>query len=148
MNIRYDLAQLKDVDLLLQLINEFCELDNHSFDRAKAHKTVSNLIQNKSYGRIWLIVAGDRPVGYAVITLGYSLEYHGCDAFVDEIYLRESYRGQGIGTQTFAFLEAECQQLGLNALHLEVMPDNRKAYEFYRKLGYLDRQSSLLSKWL
>ncbi|MBE7384102.1 MAG: GNAT family N-acetyltransferase [Leptolyngbya sp. SIO1E4] len=148
MNARYKLAQLKDLDLLLQLVEEFYEFDHHSFDHDKAHKALSDLIKNEGYGRIWLILVGDRPAGYVAITLGYSLEYQGRDAFVDEIFLREAYRGQGIGTQTFAFLEAECQKLGVNALHLEVMLENRKAYDFYRKLKYVDRQSSLLTKWL
>ncbi|MEM9007131.1 MAG: GNAT family N-acetyltransferase [Cyanobacteria bacterium P01_F01_bin.86] len=147
MHIRYDLAQNQHLDLLMQLVSEFCEFDNHLFESDNARQAISDLINNEAYGRIWLVMAEDAPAGYVVITLGYSLEYHGRDAFVDEIFLREPYRGQGIGTQTFAFLEAECQKLGVNALHLEVMPENQKAYGFYCKLGYRDRQSALLTKW-
>lgn len=148
MDIRFNLAQTKDLDLITQLIKEFCEFDNHHFDPDKARKAVEGLIENEVYGRIWLVMVNGAVAGYTAITLGYSLEYHGRDAFVDEIFLRESYRGKGIGTQTFAFLEAACRQLEVNAVHLEVMPENRTAYDFYRKLGYADRQSSFLTKWL
>ena len=148
MDIRFNLAQTKDLELVVQLVQEFCEFDDHHFDPAKARKAVIGLIENEAYGRLWVIMADDTVAGYTALTLGYSLEYHGLGAFVDEIFLREPYRGKGIGTQTFAFLEAECQKLGVNALHLEVMPDNRKAYDFYCKLGYADRKSSLLTKWL
>jgi GNAT superfamily N-acetyltransferase len=39
-------------------------------------------------------------VGYIVLTFGYSLEYLGRDAFIDEFYLRESYRGRRWGRRT------------------------------------------------
>ena len=42
-------------------------------------------------------------VGYLVLTLGYSLEYGGRDAFIDEVYIRSSYRGRGIGTAALTF---------------------------------------------
>jgi GNAT superfamily N-acetyltransferase len=48
---------------------------------------------------------GDETIGYIVLTLGDSLEYHGRDAFVDEIYIRESHRGKGIGAQAIKFVE-------------------------------------------
>jgi GNAT superfamily N-acetyltransferase len=67
---------------------------------------------------------------------------------VDEIYLRAPYRGQGIGTQTFAFIETTCRTLGINALHLEVMHENTKAADFYHRLGYTGRDSQFLHKWL
>jgi hypothetical protein len=38
-------------------------------------------------------------VGCVVLTLGYSLELLGRDAFIDEFYLREVYRGRGWGRQ-------------------------------------------------
>lgn len=148
MNIRYIPAFATDLERLMPLVKQFCEQDNHVFVPEKAHQAIKDLIENEGYGRIWLIVVDGAPAGYAVITFGYSLEYHGRDAFVDEIFLREPYRGKGIGTQTFAFLEAECRKLDVRALHLEVMSENQRAYALYRKLGYADRQSSLLTKWL
>ncbi|MGF1522154.1 MAG: GNAT family N-acetyltransferase [Leptolyngbyaceae cyanobacterium] len=148
MNIRYELAKSHHIDLLMQLVEEFYEFDGHPFIPDKARAAIAGLIENPAYGRIWLVMVEDTPVGYVAITIGYSLEYHGLGGFVDEIFLREPYRGQGIGCQTFDFMEAECRKLGLNVLHLEVMPENQKAYAFYCKQGYVDRQSSLLSKWL
>lgn len=148
MNICYECAHPRHLDLVLQLVQEFCEFDNHEFNPDKARLAIDDLLVNDAYGRIWLIMVDDAVAGYAVVTLGYSLEYHGCDAFVDEIFLRQPFRGRGIGRQTFSFMEAECQKLGVKALHLEVMPENHIAYKFYRNLGYVDRQSALLTKWL
>lgn len=148
MNIRYRRADMLNLDRLLVLVSEFYAFEHLVFDLAKARKVLTDLIQNEEYGRIWLIMLDDVLIGYVVITLGYSVEYHGCDAFVDELFLREPYRGQGVGTQTLTFLEVECRQLKVKALHLEVLPENRRAYDLYHRLGYIDRQSSLLTKRL
>jgi len=157
MDIRYDRAGLADLDRLVQFIEVFYDLDGievfydldgHAFDPAIARRAFTELIEQESYGRVWLIRLAEVAAGYVVVTFGYSLEYHGRDAIVDELYLAPDYRGQGIGTQTLQFVEAECRQLGIHALHLEVMADNAKARRLYQKLGYRSRPSTFLHKWL
>jgi ribosomal protein S18 acetylase RimI-like enzyme len=81
-----------------------------------------------------------------VLAFGYSLEYRGRDAFVDEIYIRASHRRRGIGTLTFAFLEQACRELGVRALHLEVEHHNTAARQFYRKLGFYDQERHLMTR--
>ena len=47
--------------------------------------------------RAWLIREGGRVVGYAVLGLGFGIEYGGADAFVDDLYLVPEARGRGLG---------------------------------------------------
>ena len=63
------------------------------------------LLRDASLGLAWLILDGDAAVGYIVLCFGYSLEWLGRDAFVDEFYLREEYRGRGWGRTTMEFVE-------------------------------------------
>lgn len=148
MEICHRLAELKDLPLLCQLMEAFYTLDGHDFQAETAQRVLKGIIENDTYGRLWVITADGLAIGYVAVTLGYSLEYGGRDAFVDEIFLQQAYRGQGIGAQTFAFVEAECRALAVRALHLEVMPENTRAYALYGKLGYRDRHSALLTKRL
>ena len=97
---------------------------------------------------MWLIKAGDEAIGYVALTLGYSLEYHGRDAFIDEIYIRESHRGKGAGARPIKFVEAACRSLEVQALHLEVERANIKARAFYHKVGFEDHDRYLLTKWI
>ncbi|MFN8454660.1 MAG: GNAT family N-acetyltransferase [Anaerolineae bacterium] len=87
-------------------------------------------------------------MGYMVLTLGYSLSYGGRDAFVDEIFIRESRRGQGISRQAFAFMEAWGRQHGLKALHLEVERANHRARAVYQALGFEAQEQYLMTCWL
>ncbi len=52
----------------------------------KKHRwAVEKLVENPAIGRLWLVMVGHDVVGYLVLTLGYSLEMGGLDAFLDDI---------------------------------------------------------------
>ncbi|HKV80103.1 MAG TPA: GNAT family N-acetyltransferase, partial [Candidatus Sulfotelmatobacter sp.] len=120
----------------------------HGYDRAKARVALIELLQNPSLGCAWLILDRDTPVGYAVLCFGYSLEWLGRDAFVDEFYLREEYRGRGWGKKSMAFVEDAARGLGVRTLHLEVMEGNSAALHLYERIGFHKHQSTILSKWI
>lgn len=134
-DIQFRQASIAHLDLLLDLMSDFYA-NTMPFIPAVARSAMSAILQNESYGLVWLIQREQTTVGYVVLTLGYSLEYGGRDAFVDELYLQPSDRNQGIGTQTLQFLEKTCRQLDIKALHLEVERDNPKAKALYDRLGF------------
>jgi GNAT superfamily N-acetyltransferase len=108
---------------------------------------VERLVVEDGLGQIWLIQAASRPVGYMAVTFSYSLEFHGRDALLDELYLRDPYR-QDLGVPTLKFAQAWSRSLGVNALHVEVERDNSPAQAFYRAVGFMDDDSYLMTKWL
>ncbi|BBD58381.1 putative acetyltransferase [Nostoc sp. HK-01] len=146
MNINYQKAAISDLTILLELVEEFHETENLPFDKNSDRNVLIELLRNESFGQIWLILQEDEVIGYIVLTLGYSLEYRGRDAFVDEFYLRPKHRGQGIGTQTLIFAEEICHNLGVQALHLEVDFENIKAQKLYHRVGYQKHARFLMTK--
>jgi len=46
------------------------------------------------------------------------------------------------------FVEEAARELGIRALHLEVMKGNVAAMHLYRKLGFKPHSSRFLSKWI
>lgn len=129
-------------------MREYYEFDHLTFDETVARRALEEMISNEAFGRIWLIYYADETVGYVVLTLGYSLEYGGRDAFIDEVYIRESHRGKGIGPAAIAYAEEQCRLLGVRALHLEVEHANTNAYGVYRKVGFVDHERYMMTKLL
>lgn len=148
MKINFRLAENSDIDILIPLMRALYRHDNLPFHEAAHRQALSTLIHNRDWGEVWLIFHETDIAGYLVLALGYSLEYRGRDAILDEIYIREELRGLGIGKRAIEFAEERCRSLGVQALHLEVERANTRAQNFYRKTGFKDHDRYLLTKWI
>lgn len=146
MTVNYRVAAIADLTLLLELVQEFHKTEKLAFDEKLDRDVLANFLADASLGQLWLIQQEDEAIGYIILTLGYSLEYRGRDAFIDEFYIRPNYRGQGIGSQTLAFVEDACRVLGVQALHLEVDFENPDAQRLYRRVGYQRHNRFLMTK--
>ena len=145
---QFRIAMESDAGTLLRFMREYYAFDGHGFDEPKAHVALMALLRDQSMGRAWLILDGAGAVGYVVLCFGYSLEWLGRDAFVDEFYMLEEYRRRGWGRKTMEFVEEAARAAGVRTLHLEVVRTNTAALEVYRKLGFVEHDSTFLSKWV
>jgi ribosomal protein S18 acetylase RimI-like enzyme len=144
----FEPATSNEIEMLVAMMRELYAYDGLAFDEAIARRALMGLIDNETFGRVFLIRLGNEFAGYAVLTFGYSLEFHGRDAFVDELYLRDEYRERGIGKRALQLLTEVCADEGVNALHLEVERENTSAQAVYRKFGFEDHDRYLMTKWL
>ena len=144
----FRVATESDADTLLGFMQAYYAYDGHAFDRHKAQSALSTLLRNANLGLAWLIFDGEIAAGYIVICFGYSLEWLGRDAFVDEFYLSEPYRGRGWGRRTMEFVEDASRKLGVTTIHLEVVRQNGTALQVYSKLGFKEHPSTFMSKWI
>jgi diamine N-acetyltransferase len=138
-------ATTADLPLLVELMAEFYAESGYPLDRQRAGTAFADLLADPNLGRVWLIVPADEPVGYVALTLGYSLEYGGRDAFLDDLYVRPAHRGKGLGKLALATVRAACEEHGVRALHLEAERDNAAAQLLYRGAGFRDNGRQLLT---
>lgn len=148
MQAEFKRASPADIATLLLLMQEFYAHEELAFDEARARQSLLGLLQNEAHGHAYLIFRQGELAGYAVLTFGYSLEFGGVDALVDELYLREAARGQGLGRETLAFLAETCRARGIQALHLVVEHKNARAHAVYQQFGFRDQPRHLMTKWL
>ena len=74
------------------------------------------------------------------------MEYHGRCGLVDELYIREAYRGMGIGKQVFVLIEDHLRSQGMRSLSLVVDFWNDKAEALYTKIGFQREKRHLMIK--
>ena len=137
--ITYRIVRTGETPLLASMMRAYYAFDGHDFDPAVVARTLAEFLNHPEYGFAWFIEVDGAVAGYMVMCTGYSLEFGGRDAFVDEIFLHESFRGQGIGRLALGFMVAEAKRLGIAALHLEVDQGNANAQRLYRALGFEPR---------
>ncbi len=142
-----NLAKPEDLDRLAPLVRAFHEETHITQDETKRHAALMPLLQGSPHGAIYLIGPGRAPIGYIVISFGWSVEFAGLDGFVDELYIRPGVRGRGIGSEVMGALPKALAGAGLKALHLEVRRDNTRARKLYEKLRFSPRDEySLLTR--
>ena len=139
-----------DETVLLPMMRELAEQEPGPirFDEATTRLAFRQFLSLPAFGRIWLIYDRAAPIGYVILTIGFSFEFRGHDAFIDELYIVPAERRRGCGREAMAFVEQEARGMGVNAVHLEVESGNHPARELYRRAGYKDHQRLLMTKWL
>src|SRR5438270_1733713 len=103
-----------DIETALRLMAQLYARAGLDEDRARA--SCQDLLAHPEFGGLWLIQAGSETAGYLVITICYSLEFHGRFALLDELFVDAARRGQGIGAQALAFADEFCRARGLKAI--------------------------------
>jgi GNAT superfamily N-acetyltransferase len=119
--------------------------DEGAFDESRSVPAMRRLIAEPSLGRAWIIELDTQPAGYAALTLSFSIEFGGVAAFVDELFVARSLRGQGVGTKTLELVIEEARKLDVSILLLEVTQSNERAKRLYRKSGFTDRGHHLMT---
>jgi ribosomal protein S18 acetylase RimI-like enzyme len=145
-------ASPQDVPRLVELMVEFYAEAGYPLNRQRAAEAFSAIAGDSRLGQVWLIEAGEtndeasrESVGYLVVTLGFSMEYGGRDAFVDDLFIKAAFRGRGLGTAALAEARDYCLRQGVRAVHLEVARDNAPAQAAYRRAGFAGTDRQLLT---
>ncbi|WP_298835604.1 N-acetyltransferase [uncultured Roseobacter sp.] len=102
------------------------------------------LLEGIPHGAAYLIGPPRAPIGYVVVTFGWSVEFGGLDGFIDEIYVRPGVRGRGVASETLQSLPRALAGAGLKALHLEVDRTKTSSQRLYARAGFRGREGYML----
>ena len=127
----FKLLEIADIEIITQMMRDFYAIDNYPIDVEVTKTLFQEFIFNEHVGKSWLIYSENEIVGYIILTFIFSFEYGGKIAFVDELFIKETARGKGIGKEAIQFIQAEVPKLSLKLLYLEVEPHNENAQKLY-----------------
>jgi GNAT superfamily N-acetyltransferase len=133
--LRIRAATVDDVPLLKRMIAEFA-----AFERLADQVTVTEqTLVRDGFGpqaryRALLPEWDGKAAGYAIFFPFYS-SFAGPGLFLEDIYVREGFRGKGIGKAVMTEIAAIALREEFSAVRWEVLDWNQAAIDFYRKLG-------------
>lgn len=152
MDIRLRSATRADVPTLLQLMQGLYALDHIDFAEDRARSALAGLLADPALGEVWMVESrsagaeSGEIVGYAVLTLGYSLEFGGRFWLLDELFVRKENRGRGAGSQILREIVQAARERGLQAVRLEVGQTNLRAQDLYRRAGFEVHDRHLMTR--
>ena len=124
-----------DRETYIALSEEFYSSDavDHPIPVAFHEKSFDELMRSDEYIEAFIFEQDGETAGYALIAKTFSPEAGGVVVWIEELYVREGFRGKGLGKAFFAYME---QNYNVSRYRLEVEPDNVRAKKLYSALGY------------
>jgi ribosomal protein S18 acetylase RimI-like enzyme len=141
MSASLTLAKPDHLDKLIALVTAFHVEEGIELTDEARRAGVAPLLEGIPYGAAYLIGPPRAPIGYIVITFGWSVEFGGLDAIIDELYIRPGVRGRGIASEALIALPRALAGGGLRAIHLEVDRTNAAAKKLYQRAGFQPREN-------
>ena len=127
-------AEPADAEVIARLLHDFnTEFDTPSpgvavlADRLRSLLTTPDTIA---------YLAGEPPVGVALVTLRTNVWYNGPVALLDELYVAPDRRGQGLGAAMISRLIADANESGFSAIEINVDAGDVDAQRFYEHHGF------------
>lgn len=96
-------------------------------------RDIESCIGDSPYIEGYVFVLDQKILGYAMLAKSYSTEFGKPCIWLEDLYIKQEYRGKGIGTKFFAYIENKYPN---TIIRLEVEKENEKAISVYQKCGY------------
>ncbi|MBX2805425.1 MAG: GNAT family N-acetyltransferase [Hyphomicrobiales bacterium] len=137
-------ADISDVGSLLFLVEEYHRFESIRLSPDLRRAGIEAILRDPSLGGIWLIKADNQDVGYIALCYGFSIEFAGRDAFIDEFYILPGYRRKGIGAYVLGHIMDNAYKEGIVMIYLEVDEENAAARVLYERHGFALRKNYCL----
>ncbi len=153
MNISLHSPSIEFMPQLLALSKEMHTHEILPYDEERLTSFFLFLIENPSYGDIFLISSNEAQekniLGFVVISYRQSVEFLGKIAILEQMFLLTEWRRQGVGSCILPLIEAHAISKKCHALTSEVNIANSHVRAFYEQFDYmLHRQHCIISKRL
>lgn len=138
-NLTIRSADTVDVPLILSFIGKKAEFDRSLGAFSGVLQTTAAMLKETLFEQpvakvLFAEVAG-QPVGFALYYFRYS-SFRGCPSlWLDDLYIDETVRGQGIGTLLFEQLVKIAQERRCSHLAWTADIANERGIRFYQKMG-------------
>ncbi len=94
---------------------------------------IDNCVGKCPFVEGYIFQEGQEVQGYGMLAKSFSTEFGKLCIWIEDLYIKPEYRGRGIGSQFFTYVE---QKYPNCLLRLEVEEENERALHVYKKCGF------------
>lgn len=138
------LAKPDDLDRLDALVATHHAEMEIAQDAQTRRAALSALLDGAPHGAAYLIGPVRAPIGYVVLSFGWSIRQGGMTATLDEVFIRPGVRNRGIGAEVLTSLPKALKGAGLKAIHVETARAAARPQSLYRRMRFQPRDDLLI----
>lgn len=128
-------ATREDTPLILTFIRELADYE-HLLDEVVAdEETLERELFDLHHAEVIFALDGDEEVGFALFFHNFSTFLGRSGIYLEDLYVRPSHRGRGIGTALIRALARITVERGCGRLEWWCLNWNESSIAFYRALG-------------
>jgi GNAT superfamily N-acetyltransferase len=129
-------AKPEDVPLILRFVRALAEYEKLLPEVVATEDQLrKTLFGPKPYAHVLLSLRNGVPAGFAVYFFSYSTFLARPSLYVEDVFVYEQFRGEGIGRQLFERMFAIARQEGCGRVEWNVLDWNAPSIVFYERLG-------------
>jgi GNAT superfamily N-acetyltransferase len=141
--IRIERATERDVPLILELIQGLAVYEKLAHEVTATEAGLrETLFGARPAADVIIAYAGDTPAGFALFFPNYSTFLGKPGLYLEDLFVRPEYRGQGLGLALMKRLAQIAVERGCGRFEWSVLDWNAPSIEFYKSLG-----AELLDEW-
>ena len=136
-------AEEEDVPEILELIKALAEFENLSGEVVATEELLQiTLFGINSPAEVQIAYDKYKTLGFALYFRTFSTFLGRPGIYLEDLYVRESARGKGVGEALLRLLAQRAREIGGGRLEWSVLNWNEAAIKFYQKMG-----ASPLDEW-
>lgn len=125
-----------DVPLVLQFIKDLAHYERLPHEVVATEESLrETLFGARPYAEVSLGHLGDEPAAFALYFHNYSTFLGRPGIYLEDLYVREEFRGRGLGRAMLRHLARLALERGCGRLEWAVLDWNEPAINFYKRLG-------------
>ena len=139
-------AMPADGPAIMALLAAYSKEVETNLDEDHLAAAMMPLIERPELGDLLIAEQNGSLVGYVVITWGWGIESGGAEALVDEMFVTDAYRNQGVGTLLMTAAIENARAREVKVVFLETESDNPESRVLYDRLGFELESSIWMSR--
>lgn len=132
-NIRF--AQREDTELVLKFIKELADYEELLDEVVADKETLEESLFDREMAEVIIAEYQDKPVGFALFFHNFSTFLGKPGIYLEDLYVRPEYRGNGFGKKLLSFLADLTVKRDCGRLEWWVLDWNKSSIDFYESLG-------------
>ena len=107
---------------------------SHTIPKENFELAFEAAINNNPFIKLYILEYEELTAGYAAIAVTFTTEGGGKTLWLDELYVKQDFRGHGLGRELIRFLKDD---KSVKRIRLEITPENEKAKKLYISEGFV-----------
>jgi len=134
-DFRIRIAEETDVGLILDFIRDLADYENLSKEVVANEEVLLESIFVKHRAEVIIGEYKEKPVGFATYFFSFSTFPGKANLYLEDLYIKEAYRGLGLGKAMFGCLGKICTERDCGRLDWWCLNWNEPSIRFYTKMG-------------